>query len=292
MRFPQGTNLKASNMFRVAGVAICVFSLLTVSFAQIRGSETKTGRTTDPTITTKTDDESSSLTTALGPFLVNGSPSCKYLDDDPSPEYSHITEAWEVRITGFDPNGQFPMVDSPPVVLDGGLTPDPNIIFNIGSSAGAVDFWSIGPLNALNRAVSAIIVRHGPLSGANVYTYPNLSVGDTGPFVTPSGLPVSEVRFCLEAFSGPSSAPASISGRAITMGGVGVGNARIEVLNLVTGVKRTGTTNNFGYYIVDGLSSADLYMVTISHRRHQFFDPQRTVTLDSDISGVDFVTVW
>ncbi|HMO81434.1 MAG TPA: carboxypeptidase-like regulatory domain-containing protein [Pyrinomonadaceae bacterium] len=76
------------------------------------------------------------------------------------------------------------------------------------------------------------------------------------------------------------------------MGGVGVGNARIEVLNLVTGVKRTGTTNNFGYYIVDGLSSADLYMVTISHRRHQFFDPQRTVTLDSDISGVDFVTVW
>lgn len=294
MRFPQGTILKASNLFRVAGVAICVFSLLTVSFAQIRGSETKTGRTSVPTITTKADVETTNVTTAQGPFFIPGDPSCKLLNDLEDPEYAHITEDWELKLEIDVPNGQFPMVTNYElgVIVDGGLAENPNIFLNIGSTGSAVNFWSIGPANLLDRAVSAIIILGSPAPGGHIYTYPNLSVGDTGPFLTPGGFDVTGVKFCMEAFSGPSSAPASISGRAITMGGVGVGNARIEVLNLVTGVKRTGTTNNFGYYIVDGLSAADLYMVTISHRRHQFFDPQRTVTLDSDISGVDFVTVW
>lgn len=294
MSFPQGNIFKKNYVFRMMAVAICAFSLMTASFAQLRGGDTtKAGRSTEPAGSTKTSGTPGTFSTAEGPFFLPGDPSCKLLNDLELPEYDHITEDWQMKLEIDVPNGQFPFVEdfANGVYIEGGLPENPNIFLNIGSTGNTVNFWSIGPLNLLDRAVSAIIVQ-GPIPGGHIYTYPNLSVGDTGPFITPDGFDIVTVKLCLEAFSGPSSAPVSVSGRAITTGGLGIGNARIEIRNLSSGETRVATTNPFGYYQIDKLTATDLYMVTISHKRHQFFDPQRTFTLDEDLTGLDFVSVW
>ncbi len=237
--------------------------------------------------TEKGNDE---FSTAVGPIFVSGNPACSDLNASNDPKFAHMTEDWEMKIDLSTPNGVFYMVDGNGVVLSGGLSPNPDLYLSVASSGSTLSSWALGPLNLLDRAVSAIIVKGG--ANANVYAYPFLSVGDSGPFVTPQDREISHITFCFEPFSGPSSAGVTLSGRAITTGGIGIAGARINVMNLMTGEVTRSTTNSFGYYTVEDLAVSEVYLVTISHRRHQFFDPERTISLDDDVVGLDFVSVW
>ncbi|HKX82986.1 MAG TPA: carboxypeptidase-like regulatory domain-containing protein [Pyrinomonadaceae bacterium] len=84
----------------------------------------------------------------------------------------------------------------------------------------------------------------------------------------------------------PTAAQSSISGRVADATGYGVAFARVNVQNASTGEVRSALTNNFGYYTVDGLSTGDFFMVTVSHKRYSF--PTQFVTLDDNVSGFDF----
>lgn len=278
---------------------ISMFALiLTISvsgMAQLRGERVET-KDTSPVISlaeTKEPakgDADEKFSSAVGPIFVSGNPTCKDLRWSGNPNFSHMTEDWEMKIDLSTPNGVFYMVQGGGVVLDGGLVPNPSLYLSVVSSGSTLSSWSLGPLNLLDRAVSAVIVKGGP--SANVYAYPFLSVGDTGPFVTPQNFQISHITFCFEPFSGPSSAEAKIMGRSITTGGVGISGARIEVMNLSTGEITRAITNTFGYYTVENLKTAEMYLVTISHKRHQFFENQRVLTLDDDLNGLDFVAAW
>lgn len=86
---------------------------------------------------------------------------------------------------------------------------------------------------------------------------------------------------------GPTSAPAAIAGRVTSTNGGGVQNVVITVTN-AAGTSRRATTNAFGYFRLEGLSSGQTYSVTASRRSFTFDPPGRVVTLDADIADVDF----
>ena len=87
----------------------------------------------------------------------------------------------------------------------------------------------------------------------------------------------------------PSAAHASIDGRVVDSFGNGIGGSRITVMDAQTGELRFATTNPFGYYTVSDLEVGSFYVVTVAHKRYTFADDTRTLTLDGDFSGMDFI---
>lgn len=87
----------------------------------------------------------------------------------------------------------------------------------------------------------------------------------------------------------PTSAPASITGRVTTSGGMGLRGARLTLLNVMTGEIQTATTNVFGYYIFSGQATSNLYIVSVNDNKRYLFSPNnRTFALDDNIDGMDF----
>ncbi|HMO81433.1 MAG TPA: S8 family serine peptidase [Pyrinomonadaceae bacterium] len=87
----------------------------------------------------------------------------------------------------------------------------------------------------------------------------------------------------------PTSAPASVSGRIATESGAGVRGIRLTIENAFTGEKFSSTTNSFGYYMFDGISTSHFYVISVNGSKRYFFTPEsRTFTLDDNISGMDF----
>lgn len=290
MYFHQGKFTHFVLASRAAAFTLCVLLLANVSFGQLRTLDPRAGKSQAEI---KTNDDS--LRTGLGPYYIETTyEGCKALFDRGGPEYAHMTTFWEMRIGTPTPNGSFPLVNAAPVSIFGGMTENPNLAINISSSGSNVNSWSLGPPQFLDRAVSAIVI-----SGVNggtglyVYTYPTLAVSDVGPFSTPpigNQFPqVNAVSFCFEPFTAPSSADATISGRALTTAGRGIANVRMELTDLSTGTVRYAMTNPFGYYTFEEVPVATLYMVRASHKRYTFFDNDRTITLEDNLTGLDFV---
>ena len=145
-----------------------------------------------------------------------------------------------------------------------------------------------------------------PINGAATFTVSETNTGtftflrvqcdDTNSGEAPAqsaliNVAAGEVVTCTfyNGVSGPSAAPASISGRAVTSFGYGIGGARVLVTNAATGEVSFATTSPFGYYTVGGLPVGDFYIVTISHKRYAFSDNTRTFSLNEDLAEMDFV---
>lgn len=295
MNFPRENSL--GHTIRVMAFALCIIALVNISFAQTRSADIKTrGTGTLTQLDTKRID-TQSVANAQGPwFYQTPAIACKQLWDwgvyNPldNPQYSHISGEWEMRVNQPVPAASFPIANSSVVELDGGMPakPELSVTLNTSVTGNVLDSWSLGPLNQTDRAVSAIVLRGG--GGLNVYTYPNLAIGDNEPLIAPGGATIENVVLCMEPFSVPSSADATITGRALTMTGTGVSGARIQLTNLATGQTRMVNTNPFGYYTFQELDVAELYQISISHKSHQFIESHRTFTLDSDLTGLDFVS--
>ncbi|MBX3244651.1 MAG: carboxypeptidase regulatory-like domain-containing protein [Acidobacteria bacterium] len=282
-----------SHTFRVMTFALFILALVNVSFAQTRSSEIKTRQT--GTIDTKRVVPQS-VANAQGPwFYQTPVIACKQLWDwgvfNGQTQYEHFSGPWEMRVNQPVPASSFPVENNGSIVeLDGGMPAKPELsaALNTSVSGNVLTSWSLGPMNQIDRAVSAIVIRGG--NGLNVYTYPNLAIGDNEPLIAPGGATIENVVLCMEPFSVPSSAEATISGRALTMTGTGISSARIQLTNLATGQTRIINTNPFGYYTFQDINVAELYQISISHKRHQFIEGTRTFTLDSDLTGLDFVS--
>jgi hypothetical protein len=207
--------------------------------------------------------------------------------------FSHMSEDWEFKLDPPpSPPGASGTLTAAFGQLSGGMTANPNMTLTVNMSSPIVmSSWNLGwnsPAN-ITMLVSAIIVKGGS-EGTNVYPYNPLSVGDTGPFTVTGGThAISHLSFCFEPFLGPSSAPGSISGRVLTVEGMGIGNTRISAQNLKTGEMVSVITNSFGYYTIEGLTVTDTYIVTAENRKMMFFNNQRTITLDDNLDGIDFV---
>ena len=87
----------------------------------------------------------------------------------------------------------------------------------------------------------------------------------------------------------PTAAPATVSGRVVDSFGGGIGNARISMTDVQTGLGWSVLTNPFGYYTIEGPEVGNFYMMTVSHKRYRFADGTRMFTLNEDLVGMDFI---
>lgn len=106
---------------------------------------------------------------------------------------------------------------------------------------------------------------------------PVMSQADYGAGVTPCSIPVS-----------PTAAQASVSGRVMNNFGTGISRVEIIAINALTLEQKRTTTNQFGYYSIEGLESGNLYIVRAVHKRYNFAN-ERTVNLLDNIEDFDFV---
>jgi hypothetical protein len=85
----------------------------------------------------------------------------------------------------------------------------------------------------------------------------------------------------------PTAANTSISGRVVSDGGVGIGGARLTLL-AQDGTTRTISTSPFGYFRFDDVESGATYFLAVVHKRYQFLESPRVLTVVDEITDVDF----
>jgi hypothetical protein len=88
---------------------------------------------------------------------------------------------------------------------------------------------------------------------------------------------------------GPTAAPAMVSGRVLTADGRGIARAMIMMHDSM-GVQRTAITNQFGYYRFIGVASGEAYLFTVSAKNRTFDPPTVVVTVNDNVTGLDFTS--
>lgn len=86
----------------------------------------------------------------------------------------------------------------------------------------------------------------------------------------------------------PTAAGVSISGRVTTSDGRGIRNARLILVNS-SGERSVARTGPFGYFRFEDVSVGEIYVLTIYSKRFIFAEPSRIITLNEDLTDVNFV---
>ena len=87
----------------------------------------------------------------------------------------------------------------------------------------------------------------------------------------------------------PTAAGASVSGQVRDAHGLGLARVQLTLVSAATGETKTALTNAFGYYVLDGLDLNELYTLRVRHKRYNFAETQRTISLTDNLAEVDFV---
>lgn len=227
----------------------------------------------------------------LGPG-PSGNPDCATLNalhpGGPADiRFSHIIHDNELKLDFSNPNGTFPFTNSDP--------PNPRIVVGpqdasqsvtISSDEDEIFSWSS------TLQITAVIMKMG--NDAYVYPYKpfknsdtNLKPSDAFPTATIGGL--SHVTFCFGDPTNPTAGEGSVSGRVVDSNGYGISRAQMVLINGTTGEAKITMTSPFGYYTFVGLDVNELYILNVSHKRFVFGEKQRTITLDDNLTDVDFV---
>lgn len=104
----------------------------------------------------------------------------------------------------------------------------------------------------------------------------------------PGQVEIDNVRFNAPAVFNPSSAEASLGGRVLTSGGAGIAKANVTLTDS-TGISRTAVTNPFGQYNFVDLPTGRTYILTVGNKRYIFPGSPRVVSLQNDLTEVDFI---
>ena len=146
-------------------------------------------------------------------------------------------------------------------------------------------FISASPLSALDRRVSAVIIKGGS-SGKNVYPYNPLATFDNGPFTTPGATQaISHISFCFERSLAPSAATVSVMGRVIA-NGQGVSRARVNIVD-ENGQTRSVVTSSFGYYRFEEVEVGQTYVISVFSKGYQF--TSRLISINDELTDLDFI---
>lgn len=88
----------------------------------------------------------------------------------------------------------------------------------------------------------------------------------------------------------PTAAATSVSGRVRTVSGAGIGNARVTISGPGLSEPITVITNNFGHFRFDQVQAGQTYVVTVSAKRYTFSPASRAVSVQQDVTGLDFTS--
>jgi CSLREA domain-containing protein len=86
----------------------------------------------------------------------------------------------------------------------------------------------------------------------------------------------------------PTAANTTVSGRVRTESGAGIGNARVTISGPGLSSPVTVITNNFGHFRFDQIQAGQTYVVSVSAKRYTFSPPSRAVSVQQDVTGIDF----
>lgn len=89
------------------------------------------------------------------------------------------------------------------------------------------------------------------------------------------------------AITAPTAAPASISGRVVSLSSRGIFGATITSTDQ-NGITRTVRTNPFGYYRFNDVAAGQTNIFNVLYKRYRF-EP-RVVSVSKDLTDIDFVT--
>jgi glutamate synthase domain-containing protein 3 len=87
----------------------------------------------------------------------------------------------------------------------------------------------------------------------------------------------------------PTAGEVAISGRILTAEGRGITNATVTVSGGSLSAPITAVTGRAGAYTLAGLTAGETYVVTVASRRFAFDEPARVVTLNDNLTGLDFI---
>jgi hypothetical protein len=87
----------------------------------------------------------------------------------------------------------------------------------------------------------------------------------------------------------PTAANATISGRALTSNGRGLGNVVIGVYDISGNQIKYARTNSFGYFTVFDVPAGSSYVVAAMSKRYRFEQPSYAVALDDNVDGLIFI---
>jgi hypothetical protein len=81
-----------------------------------------------------------------------------------------------------------------------------------------------------------------------------------------------------------------LGGRVLTANGAGLKGAMVTVSGGTLSAPRTVMTASFGHYMFDDLDAGQTYVVSVAAKRYTFRTPAMLVSLDADLTEVDFVS--
>lgn len=154
----------------------------------------------------------------------------------------------------------------------------PNTLSSAGEKNGN-DITNRTP--GINSALTSLSI---PVGGTFYFRWVDLDIAGAE-----DGLAIDNFTMTVSNASGPSSSNLSISGRVVRADGRGIGGAYVRLKGGEGGGQMV-LTNPFGYYRFAGLAAGRTFFLTAGAKRFTFAAPTRTVTLDEDIAGLDFVS--
>jgi hypothetical protein len=89
----------------------------------------------------------------------------------------------------------------------------------------------------------------------------------------------------------PSAANGAIAGRVLTAGGRGIGKTVVTVSGGSLSQPVTALTNAFGYYTIEGLEAGTTYSVSVSAKGFAFANPTQFVTVQDELTSIDFTSL-
>ena len=87
----------------------------------------------------------------------------------------------------------------------------------------------------------------------------------------------------------PTAAESTISGRAVSAAGRGIGNVRVLLYGGNLPHPIYTQTNPFGYYRFENITVGQTYVMSVSSKRYSFTDPVRVINLSDDLFELDFL---
>jgi Carboxypeptidase regulatory-like domain len=86
----------------------------------------------------------------------------------------------------------------------------------------------------------------------------------------------------------PTAASVSVVGRILTASGRGIRNVRVT-LTAPSGETRTVLSSTFGYFRFNEVLAGETYIFSISAKRYTFVQPTVVVSVDEDLTDLNFV---
>ncbi|HEX8369386.1 MAG TPA: pectinesterase family protein [Pyrinomonadaceae bacterium] len=87
----------------------------------------------------------------------------------------------------------------------------------------------------------------------------------------------------------PTAAAVTVAGQVLDAGGRGIAKAQVIVIDSTGNPIARAVTNAFGYFVFDGITAGETYIISVASKRHTFTSPAQAVNVNEDVSGILFV---